>query len=378
MAQEIAETGAILTRQLAANASETRRVAALLRERDPRVIVTIARGSSDHASLYLKYLVEIELGIPCASIGPSIASLYQAPLRFEGALALTISQSGRSPDIVAMQAAARRAGALTLALVNDVESPVARGAESLLPLHAGLEKSVAATKSMIAALVAGAALVADWVGDDKLAEAIGKLPALLRAPAAQPSRSLIEIIAAARSAFVLGRGGTSAIAAEAALKLKETCAIHAEAFSSAEVLHGPAAIVTPGFLVIAFMPQDAAREGMVETLQQLARMGAQLVVVDVAPQPARSVLEHVPAKWNPVRRQGHASTVESTAFSVDMGSPSDPISTENAVVVPAADHPVLTPIVMIHRFHGLVEACAQALGRDPDNPPHLRKITETT
>jgi len=337
MAQEIAETGGVLARQLAANAPATKRVVALLLERDPRVVVTIARGSSDHASLYLKYLVEIELGIPCASIGPSIASLYQAPLRLEGALAVTISQSGRSPDIIALQAAARRAGALTLALINDVESPVARGAESLLPLHAGRERSVAATKSMIAALVAGAALVGEWVGDDKLGEAIEKLPALLSAPATRPSRTLIEMVAAARSAFVLGRGATAAIAAEAALKLKETCAIHAEAFSSAEVLHGPAAIVTPGFLVIAFMPQDAAREGMGETLQQLARMGAHLVVVDVAPSPTRSVL-----------------------------------------VVPAADHPLLTPIVMIHRFYGLVEACAQALGRDPDNPPHLRKVTETT
>ena len=337
MAREIDETGRVLALQLAANASATKRAAAILRERDPRVVVTIARGSSDHAALYLKYLVEIELGVPCASIGPSIASLYQAPLRLEGALALTISQSGRSPDVVALQAAARRAGAWTLALVNDVDSPVARGAESLLPLHAGPEKSVAATKSMIAALVAGAALVGQWVGDDRLGEAIEKLPALLCAPAAPPSPSLIEIIAAARSALVLGRGATSAIAAEAALKLKETCAIHAEAFSSAEVLHGPAAIVTPGFLVIAFMPQDAAREGMGETLQRLAQIGAQIVLVDTAPLP--------------------------------------PLP---ALVVPAADHALLTPIVMLHRFYGLVEACAQALGRDPDNPPHLRKITETT
>jgi glucosamine--fructose-6-phosphate aminotransferase (isomerizing) len=342
MAQEIAEIGGVLARQLAANAAATKHVAAALKQRDPRVVVTIARGSSDHASLYLKYLVEIALGVPCASIGPSIASLYQAPLRLEGALALTISQSGRSPDIVALQAAARRAGALTLALVNDVDSPVARGAERVLPLHAGQEKSVAATKSMIAALVAGVALVGEWVGDAKLGEAIEKLPALLSAPAAPPSRSLIEIVAGVRSALVLGRGATAAIAAEAALKLKETCAVHAEAFSSAEVLHGPAAIVTPGFLVIAFMPQDAAREAMGETLQRLARMGANIVVVDVAP--------------------------ESTLT----------MATRSGLAVPAADHPLLTPIVMLHRFYGLVEACARALGRDPDNPPHLRKVTETT
>src|ERR1700684_2759094 len=140
MALEIAETGTILARQLAANASAVTHIAALLRERQPRVVVTIARGSSDHASLYLKYLIEISLGIPCASIGPSIASLYHAPLRLEGALAMTISQSGRSPDIVALQAAVGRAGALTVALVNEVDSPVARDAQCLLPLHAGLEK----------------------------------------------------------------------------------------------------------------------------------------------------------------------------------------------------------------------------------------------
>jgi glutamine---fructose-6-phosphate transaminase (isomerizing) len=336
MALEIAEAGAVIARQLGANAPATTRIAALLRERDPRVVATIARGSSDHASLYLKYLIEIALGAPCASIGPSIASLYHAPLRLQGALAMTISQSGRSPDIVALQAAARRAGALTLALVNDVDSPAAEGAECLLPLHAGVEKSVAATKSMIAALVAGAALIGEWADDAALSAAISKLPALLGAAHAPPPRALVERVASAKSAFVLGRGATFAIAAEAALKLKETCAIHAEAFSAAEVLHGPAGVITPGFLIIAFMPQDAAREGMSETLQRLRGMGATVIVVDVA-----------------------ASEEQS------------------ALIVPAADHPLLTPLVMIHRFYSLVEACAQTLGRDPDNPPHLRKVTET-
>jgi glucosamine--fructose-6-phosphate aminotransferase (isomerizing) len=337
MAQEIAETGSILARQLAANESETARIAGLLKQRDPRLVATIARGSSDHAALYLKYLIEIALGVPCASIGPSIASLYDAPLRLDGALAITISQSGRSPDIVALQDAANRAGALTLALVNEVDSPVAHGAQCLLPLHAGAERSVAATKSMIAALVAGAALVGRWVGDEKLDVAIAELPALLSAAVASPSRDLVDLVVAAKSTFVLGRGSTFAVAAEAALKLKETCAIHAEAFSSAEVLHGPAGVIAPGFLIIAFMPADAAREGMSETLARLAAMGAKIVAIDATTSAAKS-----------------------------------------ALLVPAAGHPLLTPIVMLHRFYGIVEASAIALGRDPDNPPHLRKVTETT
>jgi glutamine---fructose-6-phosphate transaminase (isomerizing) len=183
-------------------------------------------------------------------------------------------------------------------------------------------------------MTAGVALIGDWRGDHDLTQALETLPDLLgEAPA--PTADLIASMAGAKSAFVLGRGSTYAIAAEAALKLKETCAIHAEAFSSAEVLHGPAGVITPGFPVIAFMPQDAARVGIAETLSCLAAMGARLIVVDAAP------------------------------------------ARDAALTVPAAAHPLLTPIVMLHRFYSLVEACSRALGRDPDNPPHLRKVTET-
>lgn len=336
MLREIAESGKALARQLAANEETTQRYAATLRDRAPRLVATIARGSSDHCALYLKYLLEILLGVPCASIGPSIASLYNAKLRLEGAAAFSISQSGRSPDIVAMQDAAKRAGALTFAFVNDIASPLAKGADCLLPLHAGPEKSVAATKSMIATLVAGASLVAEWRQDSALSAAIAKLPALLAAQSAPPPAPLVARVAAAKSAFVLGRGATFAIAAEAALKLKETCAIHAEAFSAAEVLHGPAGIIAPGFLVVAFLPQDEAREGMSETLQRLAAMGAEILVIDA----------------------------------LESDGPM-------ALAAAAADHPLLTPIAMIHRFYRLAEACARRLGRDPDNPPHLRKVTET-
>ena len=160
MAAEIAEAGAAARRQLAANAQATDELAARLRAQKPAFVVTIARGSSDHAALFLKYAVEIRLGLACASLGPSIASLYQAPLHLGGAVAVAISQSGRSPDIVAMQRAAKQGGATTVALVNDARSPVAEEADALLPLHAGEERSVAATKSMIASLVAGVSLIA--------------------------------------------------------------------------------------------------------------------------------------------------------------------------------------------------------------------------
>ena len=263
MAAEIAEAGAVVRRQLAANAASTAKAAADMRARRPPFVATVARGSSDHAALYLKHLVELRLGLACASLGPSIASLYHAPLKLKGAVAIAISQSGQSPDILAMQRAAKDQRALSVAFVNDEESPLAREADALLPLCAGLERSVAATKSMIASLVAGASLVAHWSGDDELLAALQKLPSVLdSSSAAPPATEAIATLAQASSLFVVGRGATHAIAAEAALKLKETSAIHAEAFSSAEVLHGPAGIISPGFPVLAFAPADAARAGI--------------------------------------------------------------------------------------------------------------------
>src|SRR5271165_3912292 len=181
MASEIDESGAAVRRQLAANAGETAELASRLKARQPPFVATIARGSSDHAALFLKHVIELKLGLACASLGPSIASLYRAPLRLEGALAITISQSGRSPDIVAMQGAAKAAGAMAIALVNDEHSPAAVDADALLPLHAGVERSVAATKSMIASLVAGSSLAAQWGGDAELAAALDRLPSILDA-----------------------------------------------------------------------------------------------------------------------------------------------------------------------------------------------------
>jgi glucosamine--fructose-6-phosphate aminotransferase (isomerizing) len=335
MADEIAESGAAAQRCLTDNAPRFAALGDALRARAPAVVVTNARGSSDHCALYLKYLIEIMLGLPCASIGPSIASLYRTAMRLDGAVAISISQSGRSPDIVEAQRAARRGGAMTIALVNQGESPLAREAEALLPLFAGLEHSVAATKSVIAGLAAGAALTAVWRDDAVLSAAIPRLPEALRPPPPPPA-NLVDVLSQARSAFVLGRGSTYPIAAEAALKLKETCGLHAEAFSAAEVMHGPAEIVCPGFLVLAFPPRDEAAEGFGAAVARCAALGAKVVSVEAG-----------------------AEDGEGRLGARDAG------------------HPLLAPITMIHRFYALVEATARSLGRDPDRPKNLQKITET-
>ncbi|MBV8105806.1 MAG: SIS domain-containing protein [Hyphomicrobiales bacterium] len=336
MAAEIAEAGAALSRQLMANAKATAALAARLKSLDPSFVVTIARGSSDQAALFLKYVIETRLGLACASIGPSIASLYRAPLRLKGAVAISISQSGTSPDLVAMQQAAQDGGAMTVALVNDAQSQLALEADALLPLHAGAERAVAATKSMIASLFAGVSLVARWSEDAELSVALGRLPSLLGAERAPAPEALVETLAASRLMFVIGRGPTFAIAAEAALKLKETSAIHAEAFSSAEVLHGPAGIVGPNFPILGFAPADAARAGFFETVQRLESFGAAPLIADIAQHP----------RWA-------------------------------TLVAPDGGHPLTTPIAALHAFYRLAEATARRRGRDPDQPPHLMKVTRT-
>ena len=336
MAREIAEAGAALRRQLSANVAALAELAARLRAHPPAFVVTIARGSSDHAALFLKHLLEIKIGLASASLGPSIASLYNAPLRLRGALSISISQSGRSPDIVAAQRAVMEAGAFAITLVNDSESPLAQEAEALLPLHAGEEKSVAATKSMIASLVAGAALVAAWDEDAQLASALNRLPSILEVHSRPAPEVAIAKLARASSLFVLGRGPTFAIAAEAALKLKETSGVHAEAFSSAEVLHGPAAVISGGFPLLCFAPSDAARSRFFETVEKLASFGASPLMVDTEPH----------SRWP-------------------------------TILSPDAGHSLVTPIAALHAFYGLAETAARRRGRNPDRPPHLAKVTKT-
>lgn len=336
MARETAEAPAavarLLDREGTAIAALGRRLAALA----PPVLVTCARGSSDHAAHYLKYLLETMLGLPVASIGPSVASVYHTRLRLPGAVLVTISQSGRSPDLLAFQAAARAGGALAVALVNDTTGPLAAEADIAIPLHAGPELSVAATKSFIASTAAAAALAAAWTGDPALAAALAALPALLSTALACDWSPIAEALSAAPSSYMLGRGPALAIAHEAALKTKEVAARHAEAFSLAEVMHGPLQLVAPGFPVLAFLPDDAASPANRDALARLAAIGARLFT---------------------------ASPLA--------GLPGTPLP------IPACHHGALDPIAMAVAFYRLVEEIAQSNGLDPDRPSRLSKVTRT-
>lgn len=335
MAREVAEIPTVASRFLLESGPKVRAAAEALRRVDPRLIVTVARGSSDHAATYLKYAVELLAGIPVASVGPSVASIYGRPLRLTGAACVGISQSGQSPDIVEMMRTAREGGALAVAITNQGDSPMAKVVDHCLTLCAGEERSVAATKTFVISSLAGLALLADWTEDPALQDAVAHAPEAFAAALSLDWSPLSARLSRAGSAYVLGRGPAFAIACEAALKFKETCGLHAEAYSAAEVLHGPAAIVQAQFPVLALGVQDAALPQVIATAERLAAQGADVFLTGG--------------------------------------------SAKGATTLPSVSgiHPLLAPLVLAVSFYGFVEALARRRGFDPDTPPHLRKVTET-
>lgn len=334
MAAEVAEIPVASARFLAGSRDAVAEAAAAMRAADPRLVVTVARGSSDHAATYLKYVVELAAGVPVASVGPSVASIYGRTLRLDGAACVGISQSGQSPDIVEMMRSAGEGGALTVAITNDAGSPMAAACDHTLALQAGPERSVAATKTFVTSVLAGLALVAEWREDDALRAAVAALPDQFAAALDCDWGPLSDRLVRAGSAFVLGRGPGFAIANEVALKFKETCGVHAESYSAAEVLHGPAAIVQAHFPVLALAVDDAARAQVVATAERLAGQGADVFLTAEA-----------------------AGAV--------------------ALPVVAGVHPMTAPLVLAVSFYRFVEALARRRGFNPDTPPHLRKVTET-
>lgn len=258
-----------------------------LRELNPAMVGTIARGSSDHAATYASYLIPYCTGRVVSSIAPSLVSVLNAPLDLAGQFVLSISQSGRSPDIISAFERVQTSGALTAAIVNDIESPVAQMADFLLPQHAGSE-GIAATKTVLCTLTAIARLTAEWTQDQKFRAALTQLPEALDKAHAAGLNLNEQTLKGISSAYVLSRGLGLSSALEIALKLKETCGIHAEAFSTAEVRHGPREIVNDEFLVIALPIQGSGREDVLAAAQELKAQGAKVMTVDLASMPEAS------------------------------------------------------------------------------------------
>lgn len=337
MLREAREAPEVVERQ-AAYRAQVEEVARAIEAFAASFVVTLARGSSDHAATTLRYGLETHLRLPVVSAAPSVAGVYGTDVEYRGALVLAISQSGGSPDLVETLLRARKGGALTVALVNVEDSPLAHVADLVLPLHAGEERAVAATKSYLAALTLGARLLHALRPDPALAGALARLPDALREvlDAEGLARACADRLAHQERALVLGRGLHGGVAGEAALKLQETAGVAALAFSTAEFAHGPARLAEPGTPALCFQARDATAPLTSATYATLGGYGADVLLVGA-----------------------------------DLEERGADLPT------PATGHALTDPAVSALAAQLLIAHAAVLRGENPDAPPRLSKVTRT-
>jgi glucosamine--fructose-6-phosphate aminotransferase (isomerizing) len=334
MFREAASASDAVRAQLQCDAASIAAIGREVRRLAPRTVITCARGSSDHAATYAKYLIETRAGVLTASAAPSVSSVYGVAQDLRGCLCIALSQSGRSPDLLASVAAAKAAGATILALCNTPGAPLIAAADLVVELRAGVETSVAATKSYLATLAALIRMVAAWTEDAALESAVDTLPALMDRSWALDWSAALPPLDSAGHLYVVGRGLGLGAAQESALKCKETCGLHAEAFSSAELRHGPYTLLGPGFPALLFAQRDATQPGIEALGGELARRGVPVLIAG-----ARA---------------------------------------EGAIVLPTIQASAeIAPILLVQSAYRLIATLAIRRGFDPDHPAHLLKVTET-
>ncbi len=339
---EIFEQPTVARRQIAGDHGAMREIAAAVHARDVDTVVIAARGTSDHAAIYAQYVFGIRHRLTVALAAPSITSVYGAEPRFDRSLVIGISQSGASPDIVAVIAAARRQGAPTIAITNDPASSLGEAAEHVILLEAGPERAIAATKTYTASLLAVARLSAALLGDRVAADEIARIPAAIeRALAVEGDLALIAAaMAATDRCIVLGRGFEYATAREWAIKLKELAQVFADPYSAADFQHGPLSLVEPGVPILAILLEGRPAAGGVELVERLRRDHAADVLVLSDGASIRSV-----------------------------GS--------RAIAIPDGVPEWLRPIVSIVPAQLFAYHLTRAKGLDPERPRNLQKVTLT-
>ena len=345
MRREIGQAPGAVDRIIARASAEVGGAADAIAERRPAWVTIVARGTSDHAAVYARYLIETQLGLPTGLAAASVTTIYDAPLRWSGGLVLAISQSGRSDDLVTVLSRARSGGALTIAITNDDRSPLARAAEWSLPCHAGRELAIPATKTYVAELAVVAALVARLDPGGSLAGGLPGVGAAVRHALevgtvwlhGTDGMAATSAFAAAERALVVSRGYNLATALEIALKFKETSAIFAEAYSTADLAHGPIALAARGIPVLAVRPDGAMGTSIDRGLHAAAERGAEVWVVG-----------------------GREVRGQARGLGIDLDLPE-----------------ALTPLAYVIPCQLLVEAVTRRLGRSPDAPSGLRKVTRT-
>jgi glucosamine--fructose-6-phosphate aminotransferase (isomerizing) len=338
MAAEIAEQPDVLARITDEGRPRIEEVAAAVRARAPRFVLFVARGTSDHAALYAKYLVETRLGLPAGLASPSTMTVYDARPQLRDVLVVAVSQSGASPDIVEPVVRARAGGAITVAVTNAADSPLAAEAEFHLDVLAGVERAVAATKTYTAELLTLFFFIEALAGRDGADAAA--LPERARALLAREEEiaRLATRYRFAEQLVVTARGYNYPTAREAALKLMETSYLVAHAFSGADLLHGPMAMIDRGFPTVAIAPHGAGAEALRPVLEGLRELGADTLII---------------------------------------GDPALlPLGTVGFALEDLGPEP-LTPILAILPVQLLAWHLARERGADPDQPRGLRKVTST-
>lgn len=308
-----------------------------LRHKPPRFVMVCARGSSDHAGVLLRYLIETQLHIPTASAIPSTFSIYGAQPRLEDVLVICISQSGQSPDLVNYAAMTKRQGATVVGLINRYEdAPLSAQCHFVLPLYAGAELAVAATKSYLCTLHAALMWVAQWSQHKVLTAELAAVPDQLEQAQCLDWSPAVERLLQTEHMLVLGRGPGLGISHEAALKFKETCALHAESFSAAEVLHGPLAMIKQDFPILVFDQGDKTSDSIRSTLGRLSQAGATLLLASATPSEQCTMLPVVSGlnTWASLMTQ-------------------------------------------IQSAYLMIEQLCRRRGLNPDAPPHIAKVTKT-
>ncbi|HET7803562.1 MAG TPA: SIS domain-containing protein [Pseudolabrys sp.] len=331
MARETAEIPAAAGRLLT-HAGLFASIAERIERAKPRVMVFCGRGSSGHVGVYLRYLFEVRLGLIASAAAPSVVTAYRRPPDFRDTLFVVVSQSGRSPDLIDETQMARKFGALTLAIVNDQSSPAALASELVLPIGAGAEHSVAATKTVVLSMIAGAQLVAALAHDDDLSGGLRNLPQRLSGALACDWSPWAERAAGAAAAFVVGRGYGLGVVREIALKVSEILRVPALGYSAAELRHGPRASVTPATPVLVLRQNDPAAVAVDELVRDL-------------------------------------NEARETVFAAGGAAGTLPWIGDG--------HPACDPVAMLVPAYRAIEAAACRRGFDPDKPPHLSKVTKT-
>lgn len=347
MANETLQIAEVVQQQILNNQDIIENLCKRLQEFNPYFLVTIGRGSSDHACAFAKYLFETKLGLITASASPSTVTVYNAKLAFDKALVIGISQSGKSPDICKMMEVARQQGAVTLAIVNVMDSPMAKTAEFVIPMLAGEEKAVAATKSYIASLTVLANIIAKLTNDTKLWQDFQRLPTLFNHDININWRSFMDNFSSLHNTLVIARGYSFPIALELALKFKETSSIQAEAFSSAELLHGPLALIKAGRPYLLLAQNDKTCDEILALASRIKKLNAKpLLILPKNIVAQEQLTESVSDYWE--------LAVDGTQIDV-----------------------VLQPILIVQTMYLFLAELAIQRGCNPDSPMNLKKVTET-